>query len=104
MSPGEMHVRQGVTEARPTIRFRYDGALPVTFVTLLLPYQGTAPPSYNASIVPAAGATMNVQIKYGETTDLLFAAPDPIPVAGEATPKRAGLIRSTAQRQQRYNF
>jgi hypothetical protein len=104
MFPDEMHPKQGETVARPGLRFHQDGELPMTFVTLLLPYRGKTPPAYSASIVPmgtdpgvpAGGDVVAVQVKYGAVTDVLFTAPEPDMVRGVNTRARAGLIRTMA--------
>jgi len=102
MFPDEMHPKQGITVARPGVRFHREGDLPMTFVTLLLPYSGITPPSYTASVLPAGSDkdvpsgndTVAVQVKYGSTEDVLYASTDPVSVPSGDKPARAGLIRT----------
>jgi len=105
MFPDEMHPGQGKTVARPGVRFHREGDLPMTFVTLLLPYKGATPPAYDASIVapgtdqniPAGKDVVAVRVKYGQASDTLFSAPNPVSLQGEQKPARAGLIRTTGE-------
>lgn len=56
-SPSEIHEEEGWTsweygrrEPRPAFRFQHPNAAPATFLTLLVPYRGTEPPSAHAAL------------------------------------------------------
>jgi len=62
-------------EPRPAVRYRYKGALPATFVTLLVPYEGVTPPSLSAAILPATDqpGTVGLRVDGGVAVDTLLA-------------------------------
>jgi hypothetical protein len=87
----DMHPSQGQTVKRPSVRFRHSGNLPVTYVTLLVPYQGTNPPALNAHLLGNAGA-ITVQVDQPGGKDVLSVT---------AAPSRAMLDRTTPQGEQK---
>jgi len=85
-------------EPRPAVRYRRQGALPATFVTLLLPYPDAEPPSLTAEELPLPGAAgaVAVRIQGSTFTDILFAAEEPVDIdlGGLSVRARAGLRRT----------
>lgn len=83
-------------ELRPAVRYRRQGALPATFVTLLLPYPGAEPPSLTAEELPLPGAALAVRVEASGFTDVLFAAEQPVDIVlpGLSVRGRAGLRRT----------
>jgi len=85
-------------EPRPAVRYRLQGPLPATFVTLLLPYPGAEAPAIAAREVPVPGAAdfVAVQVTGPWGTDTVYCGegPSPVQFSGVSATSRAGLIRS----------
>ncbi len=83
-------------EPRPAVRFRQTGALPMTFVTLLVPYAKATAPELTARLLPGANAEQVVaEVSGPGFRDVLFARREPgeTGLAGVAV-ARAGLVRT----------
>ena len=101
----EMHSRQGESVKRPGALFRREAELPLTFVTLLFPYQGKSPPIIEVTEVdskidrrvPEGNEVIAVRVTQADIQDLLFAACEPFvaPDTKESSKVRAGLFRTT---------
>lgn len=85
-------------EPRPAVRYRLQGPLPATFVTLLCPYPGSEAPAISAREVPMPGAPgfVAVQVTGPWGTDTVYCGegPSAVQFAGVSATSRAGLIRS----------
>ena len=83
---------------RPDVRFRKTGALPAVFVTLLVPYAGSAAPDIKVRLVKPATAdgAVAVEVRTGGMRDVVFATPNsgPLSIAGLTGEGRAGLVRT----------
>jgi len=88
-------------EPRPAVRFRQQGELPMTFVTLLVPCQGDSQPDLAATVVgqAAADGTVLVEVKGAGFREVVFAADQPteVDVPEVKGTARAGLVRYDAQ-------
>ena len=85
-------------QPRPAVRYRQAGALPLTFVTLILPYEGVVPPELSVTEMASdrgAGA-IAVRVKGTGFQDLLFAQETraEIVLPGLTATARAGLVRT----------
>jgi heparan-sulfate lyase len=89
----------GKKEPRPAVRFRQVGELPLTFVTLLVPFAGATPPDLGAmeTELPGGSGAVGISVAGEGFEDLLFAADAPVDVnlGGENLHGRAGLVRLT---------
>lgn len=85
-------------EPRPAVRYRYEGELPATFITLLVPYPGETPPALQASAVTLQepGDALAVQVEGEGFTDVLFARGEPgqVSIEGVNASCRAGMVRT----------
>ena len=81
-------------EPRPAVRYRQERELPVSFVTLLVPYPGDEMPKIVASEMALEGA-IGVRVEGDGFSDVVFATDQPVAVSelGVTTVARAGLIR-----------
>jgi heparan-sulfate lyase len=81
-------------EPRSAIRFRQKGSLPVTFVTLLVPYSGNEPPTVSFDAYPLDHA-IGVRVVGDGFSDVVFATEDPVGIdeLGIDRAVRAGLVR-----------
>jgi hypothetical protein len=101
----EMHPRQGESVNRPGVLFRRQGELPLTFVTILFPYQGKTPPVIEVSEVssqmdrrvPEGKEVIAVRVMQDNIQDTLFAVCEPVvaPETKDNSKVRAGLFRTT---------
>lgn len=101
--PSEVSFLYTKKEPRPAIRYRRQGALPATFITLLLPFAGDAPPVLSAEEWQAGDSRVTgIRIAGEGFSDTLFAAPAPAAVPGLKIAKaRAGLVRQMDGRTER---
>ena len=87
-------------EPRPAVRLRWDGALPATFVTLLVPYAGRGPPplDYRELTVAGAGEPVAVEVSGSGFRDAVFVCNRPGRTTGEGldVDGLAGMFRHTA--------
>jgi len=85
-------------EPRPAVRYRHEGELPATFVTLLLPYPGDQTPQVAAREVPMEDAPgfVAVEVTGPWGRDLLWAgeAAAAVDCGGVKAQCRAGMVRT----------
>ncbi|MBT3606312.1 MAG: hypothetical protein HOE48_02335 [Candidatus Latescibacteria bacterium] len=81
-------------EPRPAIRFRQKNTLPITFVTLLVPYVGTELPEVSFNAYPLDNA-LGVRVVGDGFSDVVFVTEHPVDIAALGIDRvvRAGLIR-----------
>jgi hypothetical protein len=82
-------------EPRSAVRYRQKRELPVSFVTLLVPYPGAVVPKIVASEMALEGA-IGVRVEGDGFLDVIFATDEPVVVSELDIKKgvRAGLIRT----------
>jgi len=88
-------------EARPGLRFHYSGALPVTLVTLLVPFRGETCPPVEASLIEERGDVVVVEVKGAWGRDFVFGGlkSAPVTVSGQRLQARAGILRTSPGRE-----
>lgn len=82
-------------QARPAVRFRRTGSLPMLFVTLIVPFRGAGPPDLKAELVRLGGSAVGARVVGTTQNDIIFAALEPseITLDGRPATARAGLWR-----------
>ncbi|MDA0709546.1 MAG: alginate lyase family protein [bacterium] len=95
--PSEVSFIYTQKEPRPAIRYRQKGTLPLTFVTLLMPYPGKEPPTLTCEPYALQNARA-LRVSGEGFSDIIFAneVPAAIPDLGIDRPVRAGVVRRNA--------
>ncbi len=101
-SAGESWVsyKYGTREPRPMVRYHHEGSLPVTFVTLLVPYPGAQAPDLTASEIEMGGdeGFIGIEVNGAGFTDVVFIGDRPGNPGLEEfdAPALAGIVRYDA--------